>query len=309
MLRALVLCAAATAAAAAFGIPPSAPNVWGGSAARPKGDSGNLFAFSGLDGTTVESSLAFVAIFTAEAYTLLFSSQSPRTLHVRGPAGPSNGTVLVSTGDTFVVEFASASEQLKMVWAAYDQLVGALPAGGAVELSGAEPYKGAAAHGKCTVTADAHESFALCVSGSRWGLGISLVGGQAGTAAAVQLASQRLADAPAEIDETIDKRLQIYSTGLLPAGLPAKYERLAGKAVSVMRVNALSPEGKIAQYWSTPDRTPHQWMWLWDSCYHAMAMNLLTLPPRSPDTDSPSAGQPTPGDVVAWDYIKSVLLG
>ena len=120
---------------------------------------------------------------------------------------------------------------------------------------------------------------------------------------------QRLADAPTEIDETIDKRLQIYSTGLLPAGLPAKYERLAGKAVSVMRVNALSPEGKISQFWSTPDRTPHQWMWLWDSCYHAMAMNLLTLPPRPPDTDSPSAGQPTPGDVVAWDYIESVLIG
>jgi hypothetical protein len=176
-----------------------------------------------------------------------------------------------------------------------------------VELEGAEPYKGAAAHGKCMVAADAHESFALCVSGSRWGLGISLVGGQAGTAAAVQLASQRLAH-PAEIDETIDKRLQIYSTGLLPAGLPAKYERLAGKAVSVMRVNALSPEGKIAQFWSTPDRTPHQWMWLWDSCYHAMAMNLLTLPPRSPNADSPS-GQPTPGDVVGWAYIKSVLLG
>jgi hypothetical protein len=247
---------------------------------RPKGDSGNLFAFSGLDGTTVESSLAFVAIFTAEPYSLLFNSKKPRTLQVRGPAGPSNGTVLVSTGDTFVVEFASASEPalavaphlpcrypaptshcLKMVWAAHDQLMGALPAGGAVELEGAEPWKGAA-HGKCTVAADAHESFALCVSGSRWGLGISLVGGQAGAAAAVQLASQRLADAPVEIDETIDKRLQIYSTGLLPAGLPAKYERLAGKAVSVMRVNALSPEGKIAQFWSTPDRTPHQWMWL-----------------------------------------------
>ncbi|GIL66828.1 hypothetical protein Vafri_20320 [Volvox africanus] len=27
--------------------------------------------------------------------------------------------------------------------------------------------------------------------------------------------------------------------------------------------------------WSTPDRTPHGWQWLWDSCFHALGMNLV----------------------------------
>lgn len=27
--------------------------------------------------------------------------------------------------------------------------------------------------------------------------------------------------------------------------------------------------------WSTPDRTPHAWQWLWDSCFHALGMNPL----------------------------------
>eukprot|EP00041_Stephanoeca_diplocostata_P022219 m.527592 g.527592 ORF g.527592 m.527592 type:complete len:50 (-) comp22012_c0_seq1:307-456(-) len=37
-----------------------------------------------------------------------------------------------------------------------------------------------------------------------------------------------------------------------------------------MRVNTLSPEGIAPVHWSTPDKTPHQAMWLWDSCFHAI---------------------------------------
>lgn len=70
---------------------------------------------------------------------------------------------------------------------------------------------------------------------------------------------------------------------------------------------------RCRQYWSTPDRTPHQWMWLWDSCYHSMAMNLLTVPAPATALDASSshefAADNVPGDRVAWDYIKSVLLG
>ena len=55
-------------------------------------------------------------------------------------------------------------------------------------------------------------------------------------------------------------------------------------------------------------------MWLWDSCYHAMAMNLLTVPAAPAITGVDSSRKTVtetnvPGDRVAWDYIKSVLLG
>lgn len=48
------------------------------------------------------------------------------------------------------------------------------------------------------------------------------------------------------------------------------YDRVAAKVYSVMRVNTLSPEGIEPVHWSTPDKTPHQAMWLWDSCFHAI---------------------------------------
>jgi hypothetical protein len=50
------------------------------------------------------------------------------------------------------------------------------------------------------------------------------------------------------------------------------YPVVAAKMYSVMRVNTLSPEGDEPIHWSTPDKTPHQAMWLWDSCFHAIGI-------------------------------------
>ncbi|MFC6228806.1 amylo-alpha-1,6-glucosidase [Paenibacillus allorhizosphaerae] len=55
-----------------------------------------------------------------------------------------------------------------------------------------------------------------------------------------------------------------------------------------MKVNTLASEGTIKQRWSTPDRVPHQAMWLWDSVFHTLAMNKLD-------------------PLLSWDFLKSVL--
>lgn len=47
-------------------------------------------------------------------------------------------------------------------------------------------------------------------------------------------------------------------------------ERTYRKAASVLKVNAMAPEGSIKRRWTTPDRWPHRHMWLWDSCFHAL---------------------------------------
>ncbi len=52
-------------------------------------------------------------------------------------------------------------------------------------------------------------------------------------------------------------------------------ERTYRKCVSVLKVNALSPEGRIARRWTTPDRWPHRHMWLWDSVFHAFGWQYL----------------------------------
>lgn len=224
------------------------PNVWGGLSARPKGDSGNLFAFSGLDGTTVESSLAFVAIFDPSPYSLIFGTASKRTLRLHCPQSE-NGTVLVSTGDTFIVECPMwGAQTIQMAWAEHDLLVGETPADGP-SLDGATRWSGSRSQANCSVSADAHESLALCVEGSndstRWALAISVGGGSADQAAAVHHALGWLEQSTRTVDTVISQRLKMYADGGLLSNLPAKYRRLAGKAVSVMRVNALSPEGKI----------------------------------------------------------------
>ena len=51
-----------------------------------------------------------------------------------------------------------------------------------------------------------------------------------------------------------------------------KYERLYYKALSINKVNVHSPEGRIDCMWTTPDRVPHRYMWLWDSVFHALAI-------------------------------------
>lgn len=50
------------------------------------------------------------------------------------------------------------------------------------------------------------------------------------------------------------------------------YADLLAKALSVMKVNTESAGGAIDCLWSTPDRWPHQGMWLWDSAFHCVGM-------------------------------------
>lgn len=86
--------------------------------------------------------------------------------------------------------------------------------------------------------------------------------------------------------EETEARLQFYEH--VPKLDDPLKERLLLKCLSVMKVNTLASEGVIHQHWSTPDRVPHQAMWLWDSVFHSFAMNVLN-----------------PG--LSWDFLKSVL--
>lgn len=84
--------------------------------------------------------------------------------------------------------------------------------------------------------------------------------------AAVAKAEKALA---ADIDALIDTRKRWYESIALPARLPSEFAPTYRKAVAIMRVNTMQPEGQIRHRWTTPDRWPHRWMWLHDSAYHA----------------------------------------
>lgn len=57
----------------------------------------------------------------------------------------------------------------------------------------------------------------------------------------------------------------------LPKCPDEQYEQLYYKCLSINKENVYTPEGKISCLWTTPDRVPHRFMWLWDSAFHAMS--------------------------------------
>ena len=281
------------------------PAIWGGAAVASRisgGCSGQLFGLSGLSGPTNESDpLVAVASDNASLSLLFCALRAPRVLRVHG-TGLRAG-LLVATSEVILSAPAGARQQFQMVWAATDLLAGFTPAGtnatvtlvDAVSLP--PPLSPARARGgasdgmpsgaaTCVHSSAEAESLALCSravsGGTAWGLAMG--GSAEGAAARASSAACSGAGCAVQLPVLVATRLRPYAA--LPDG--GRYQPLLAKALSVMRVNALGAEGKIRQRWSTPDRTPHRYMWLWDSCYHSLAANHL---------------DPTLG----WEYVASVL--
>ncbi len=72
-----------------------------------------------------------------------------------------------------------------------------------------------------------------------------------------------------EIDALVRARKAYYEDK--PKCKDEKYERLYYKCLSINKVNVHTAEGNIPCRWTTPDRIPHKFMWLWDSAFHAMS--------------------------------------
>jgi len=240
------------------------PDVWG---------EGALFGLSGLDGDTNTES-GFVASYAERPYGLLFHTPRRRRLDITLPA---EGTVRVATGD--VLGVTTTHGDLLVAFQGWHTLVGCVPPGTRVTLreeNGAEAER----RGQLWVSVDDEHGDALAVAEreDRFALGYGRDAGEACERAAAGL--------EADLGRTVTDRLAyLRNVDRLEVPMP---DRLLHKAVSVMKVNTLAPEGVIRRRWSTPDRVPHRHMWLWDSVFHSLAMN-----PLYPD--------------LAWEFVAAVL--
>ncbi len=239
------------------------PDVWG---------EGALFAFSGMDGCTRTAS-GFVGAAAADPYGLLFHTPLRRTLEI-GLAEP--GRVLAATGDVLLVE--TAQGELALVYTAWHTLVGCIPADARLALS-SEDGAPAERVGQAWVSSDpvAGDALALARQGERFALAYGVDPEEAFARAEAGMGC--------DLADEMAARLELYR---LPILADPGRDRLLKKCLSVMKVNTLSAEGAIGQCWSTPDRVPHRHMWLWDSVFHSLAMNLVD-----------------PG--LSWEILKSVL--
>ena len=76
-------------------------------------------------------------------------------------------------------------------------------------------------------------------------------------------------------DSIYTKRLESYKINSLKGKQNDDVKRTYLKAYSVMRANTESAVENMKCTWTTPDRTPHRKMWLWDSGFHAMGIKYF----------------------------------
>ena len=235
-------------AGSAVAVPP--PRVWGGSASASSvagGCSGYLFGFSGLDGPTTELSELVAVAQQNKSFSLQFCAiASPRTLTLDGP----REDVQAATGDV-IVAGKPGSQQLRVAWVSANLLAGQSPPGQNISLSHASPSPlvppGASAELSCVQSSVSPELvLALCTHALAPGGGVAWgFAADAKESSAVKLASTAACDegqpgCAIHLSELIVRRLKPYSS--LPAAGP--FAPLLAKSLSVMRVNALSREGK-----------------------------------------------------------------
>lgn len=240
------------------------PDVWG---------EGAIFAFSGFDGET-NSRSGFVGSFDAQPFDLLFHTPTRRCLKIRLV---SQGRVQAAINDLLAVQ--SSEGDLVLTYSHWHTLVGQLPQGGQLNLSmeNGEPAEQETPYW-ISYDSRAEDCLVLVFDGQRFALAY---GGS------VQEAQRRAhAGLSCDLAQIIEARLALLQR--LPVLNESGMDRLLKKCVSVMKVNTLAAEGVIRQFWSTPDRIPHQHMWLWDSAFHSLAMNAVDAR-------------------LSWDLLKSVL--
>jgi len=228
------------------------PDIWG---------EGAIFAFSGIDGPTCSAS-NFVLAFGEERFDLLIHTADPHVLRLRLP---DHGAVMVTTNDCLLAE--TPGGELIVTFSAWHTVVGQLPEGATMEFAALPPAAETdpwAPHYDPRRLTEA-ETVAVRRSGSRFAVAYGESPEVAGERAEAGLS--------ADLSAEVARRLVFYAA--VPKGTDAGETRFLRKCASVMKVNTLGPEGAIRCHWSTPDRIPHRYMWLWDSVFHSFAMNRM----------------------------------
>lgn len=235
---------------------------------------GALFAFSGVDGET-DALSGFVATLDREPLDLLWHTPRQRRLRLRVPGG---AAIHVLTGDVLVAD--SVAGPMSMAFSAWHTLLGQIPAETVLDLLGPNGTAAEAAAPGLTLDRDSADGDVLALrrEPGRFALAFGRTADEADSRARDALSSH---SAP-----PVEARLAFLASAPRPA--EPDRARLLLKCASVMKVNTLSAQGVFRQRWSTPDRVPHRDLWLWDSVFHSLGMNLLS--PR-----------------LAWDFLASVL--
>ena len=80
---------------------------------------------------------------------------------------------------------------------------------------------------------------------------------------------------PEQVRELEVRHKAFYEGLACPSFKNPEMEETFYKACSVMKAGFYSPEEPFRQRWTTPDKTPHQTMFLWDSVFHSFGNRVF----------------------------------
>ena len=207
---------------------------------------GQLFCFSGLEGKTSRED-DFVAMMMPKPITLRFHFDNAITLHI--PVSENTAFSAV-TGDML------DGEGVFVAFVDSNTIVGKAPV---------KPTF-ASEKGHHTVQANGVEEFRT--NFAKFYLATEMRNGVCYFAFSYRVRNLRLWT-DEEMSALKAKRLAYFEG--MPKCKDEKYEKLYYKCLSINKENVYSAEGDIPCRWTTPDRVPHRFMWIWDSAFHAMA--------------------------------------
>ena len=79
-----------------------------------------------------------------------------------------------------------------------------------------------------------------------------------------------------DLDRQVKAKLDFFKQLPVPDNCSPRYEIALAKCFSVLKNQVYSPEGIFDTRWTTPDRVPHQKIWLWDSVFHSLGNRYIS---------------------------------
>ena len=223
-------------------------NIWG---------QGQLFAFSALDGNSYESD-DFVGYLSGDRIGVKFVANVRRELAIvmTSALQPEFNVV---TGDCLCAE-TNNGKSINIVYADAHLIIGNTPGD-----SCAVVFVEGRFEKNCKDGAEIHDTndgeyTALLTDGNKFAFayGKSVFD-------ALNLVKKGI---NMDVSSEVNKKLEYYRKHTLDEN--NKYAQLYSKCISVMKNQLYSSEGIFKRIWSTPDRLPHKYLWLWDSVFHSV---------------------------------------
>lgn len=222
---------------------------------------GQIFAFSGLDGEAHLNNL--VGILSADRIGIKFFTKIRRELAIVGYSA-NDLTFDIVSGDCIKATL-DKNRHLKILFYDANTVVGEIFEGAFVTVFTEGCAKVTKISDRITITDTLDgEVTALACCGNRFCFAFDNESDKALDKAKLGLACN--------INTLFEEKIRYYSLNSIEDN---EFDKLYSKCVSVMKTQIYSPEGRFKHHWSTPNRLPHRFLWLWDSVFHAIGHRNL----------------------------------